>query len=60
MLADVLKLEGPAVPERRVPEPVLQLAETLSRVKNTIGLVEMDINLSDKVYTIIESQWEKA
>ncbi|AWB23990.1 hypothetical protein DA075_26470 [Methylobacterium currus] len=60
MLADVLKLEGPAAPERRVPEPVLELAETLSRVKNTIGLVEMDINLSDKVYTIIESQWEKA
>ncbi len=59
MLADVLKLEGPALPERRVPEPVLELAETLSRVKATIGLVEMDINLSDKVYTIIESQWEK-
>ena len=40
----------------RIP---LELAETLSRVKNTIGLVEMDINLSDKVYTIIEAQWEK-
>ncbi|TGE00282.1 hypothetical protein [Methylobacterium nonmethylotrophicum] len=60
MLGDVLGLQGPAVPERRVPGPVLELAETLSRVKNTLGLVEMDINLSDKVYTIIEKQWEKA
>ncbi|KMO28176.1 hypothetical protein VQ02_32030 [Methylobacterium variabile] len=60
MLADVLGLQGPTLPERRVPEPVLELAETLSRVKSAIGLVEMDINLSDKVYTIIEKQWDKA
>ncbi|GJD53290.1 hypothetical protein OPKNFCMD_6065 [Methylobacterium crusticola] len=57
MVSDVVGLSGTPPAERAVPEPVLRLAETLSRVRTTLALVELDINLSDKVYTIIEKQW---
>ncbi|GJD99992.1 hypothetical protein [Methylobacterium isbiliense] len=56
-MLDVLGLDIAPPPERPVPEEVTALANALAGLSAVSDLVEMDFDLSDKVYSAVEKQW---
>jgi hypothetical protein len=59
-MLDVLDLDIAPPPERPVPEAVVALADALAEVRTVYSLVEMDLDLSDKVHDLVEKQWATA